>query len=175
KFVRTVCFSPDNHSILTGTFDGSAILWRFAAGKGTAIWTAKHPNEVTASTFAPSGRIVITGCRDGVTRVWSADDGHTVGEFGGQQNVHTLLFQPGSDDRVLAISANTARLLQISQPKELHSWKHNGEINTAAFTADGKLVATAGDSPFLQIWDTNTGMAVGKPILHEREVTNAGF
>jgi len=176
KPVRVVCFKPnDGQSLLTGCVDGILTLWRLGTNQITPIWTAEHPDEVTSAVFSPTGQFVVTGCRDGNTRVWSGGEGKQVWEFPGKQNVHTVVFLPNNDDVFLAISAKTARLLQISQRKELHSWSHKGDINAAAFTSDGKLLATAGDVPGVQLWDVATGDAVGKPIAHEREVTDLRF
>jgi WD40 repeat protein len=176
--VRVVCFKPgDNRALLTGCIDGTLTLWHCDGKEATVVWTADHGNEITSAAFSPSGQFVATGCRDGKTRVWSGENGEKIWEFPGKENVnvHTLLFPPDSDDTFLTLSGNTARLLQISQRKELHAWTHRGDINTAAFTADGKLVATAGDAPGVQIWNVDNGEEVGKPIPHEREVTDLRF
>src|SRR5207253_5551446 len=89
-----------------------------------------------------------------------------------KENVHTVVFKPGSDDIVLTISGRTARLLQISAHRELFVKEHEGEINAAAFNKDGTLFATAGDKPFLQVWRTNDGSAFGPSFPHNREVTD---
>lgn len=193
KPVRVVCFKPHDHSaLLTGCVDGTLVLWRWEEGKIAPMWTATHPNEVTSAAFSSTGQFVATGCRDGKTRVWLGENGNQVCEFPGRKNVnvHTLIFSPNNDDSFLTLSANTARLLQISQRKEVHTWTHKGDVNEAAFTSDGNLVATAGaaplsydgkslaeaaNAPAVQIWNVVTGEPVGKPIVHQDDVTNERF
>ena len=72
---------------------------------------------------------------------------------------------------VLVVSGRTARLWRISEQRVLFEFRHEGEINAAAFTKDGALVATAGDKPFLQVWRTIDGAPTGPPIPYKREVT----
>jgi WD40 repeat protein len=110
-----------------------------------------------------------------VTRAWSTADGNLVAELPGNENVHSLIFQPERNDDVLAVSGQTARLWRISEHREVFGFKHDGEINAAAFTKDGAFVATGGDKPFLQIWRTADGAPAGPPLPHGREVTEVQF
>jgi WD40 repeat protein len=193
KPVRVVCFKPhDNAALLTGCVDGTLTLWRWEEGKIAPMWTAAHPDEVASAAFSSTGQFVATGCRDGNTRVWLGENGNQVCEFPGRKNVnvHTLLFSPNNDDLFLILSANTARLLQISQRKEVHTWTHKGDVNEAAFTPagnlvatagaaplsyDGKMLATAANAPAVQIWSVVNGEPVGKPIVHDDDVTSVRF
>ena len=71
--VSSIC-SGGPGLIITGGYDGSATLWRWSvdndAGDSlTRRWRA-HPKPVTCVAHLPIVGRVLTGCRDGVVRLW---------------------------------------------------------------------------------------------------------
>lgn len=66
-------------------------------------------------------------------------------------------------------------LQQKNWPLPLAIFKHQREILSAAFSPDGSRVVTASRDKTAQLWDTNTGKALGEPMLHEGVVYTAAF
>jgi WD40 repeat protein len=54
-------------------------------------------------------------------------------------------------------------------------WFHAGIVNVAAFSPDGRFVLTAGADGIAYLWDTDTGQAVGPPVVHRGPITSASF
>ena len=48
--------------------------------------------------------------------------------------------------------------------------RHGGNVRSAAFSADGRLIATASDDGSARLWDTATGEAVSRPMKDSRQV-----
>ncbi|HEV7734763.1 MAG TPA: TIR domain-containing protein, partial [Candidatus Binatia bacterium] len=79
---------------------------------------------------------------------------------------------PGNDTaRLLALGAcladETPRLVLVA--------RHQDEVTDAAFSADGTRVVTASMDHTAQVWDAQTGAAVGAPLRHDDWVMSAAF
>jgi WD40 repeat protein len=53
--------------------------------------------------------------------------------------------------------------------------KHDDQVNSAQFSADGKRVVTASSDKTARVWDAATGKAIGEPMKHDREDNSAQF
>jgi WD40 repeat protein len=80
--VTGVAFSPTGTRAATVSQDHTAILWdpRYkeepgGVPRGTEILTLKgHANEVTAVSFSPDGRSILTSSLDGTLILWPTAD-----------------------------------------------------------------------------------------------------
>jgi WD40 repeat protein len=53
--------------------------------------------------------------------------------------------------------------------------QHDGSLETAEFSPDGLLVATAADDNTARIWDARTGQSLTRPMKHDDHVLSARF
>jgi WD40 repeat protein/serine/threonine protein kinase len=54
-------------------------------------------------------------------------------------------------------------------------WHHAGPVTSAVFSPDGRRVVTASDDRSAQVWDAETGRAIGPRLLHGEAVLSAAF
>src|SRR5262249_58109919 len=73
--VARASFHPDGERVLTASADGSACVWRLAAGTPVALRQLKHARPVTDASFSPDGRQVATASEDHTARLWDAATG----------------------------------------------------------------------------------------------------
>ncbi|MBA3751379.1 hypothetical protein H0X06_01070 [Candidatus Dependentiae bacterium] len=66
-------YSPDSHTIITGSMDSTACVWD--SKKGTLLKILDHPNQVVSIAFSNDNNTVITGCSDKKARLWSRQFG----------------------------------------------------------------------------------------------------
>ncbi len=60
-------------------------------------------------------------------------------------------------------------------PTQAQLWFHEGAVQAARFSPDGRRVVTASADGTARVWDTATGAAVGRPLTHDGPVLGAEF
>jgi WD40 repeat protein/serine/threonine protein kinase len=60
-------------------------------------------------------------------------------------------------------------------PRLVHLWRHDHEVEHAAFSPDGRRIVTASKDHTARVWDASTGEAVTPPLRHGHIVLKAAF
>jgi WD40 repeat protein len=70
--VSAVAISPDNHWLVSGGIDNTALLWDLSAKDPAAkpARLAGHEGWVTAVAISPDSRWLVTGSTDKTARLW---------------------------------------------------------------------------------------------------------
>ena len=150
-----MAFSPDGRIIATG---GSRIITKDGpARKGTV-------NNVSITM---DGWIT-----DGIVRLWDTQTGEHIRTLTGQaERVNSVAFSP---DGTTIAAGDSLTLTADSQGRNptVHLWDartgkllrtlkgHRHRIQSVAFSPDGKLIASGGDSAPIRLWDVNTGQQI---------------
>ncbi|MDJ0606009.1 WD40 repeat domain-containing protein, partial [Microcystis sp. M53602_WE12] len=68
--VNSVNFSPDGKTLVSGSDDGTIILWDVETGK--EIRTLKgHDGSVNSVNFSPDGKTLVSGSDDNTIKLWN--------------------------------------------------------------------------------------------------------
>jgi WD40 repeat protein len=168
-------FSPDGKTLAAGSRDSLGRLWEVESGKLTAQLKG-HTSWVMAVVFTPDGKTVITGGGDKVVKVWDVESGKVRATFRGQPDEHLMealsvaLTPDGRflawgtyrfvDSKDVAVPPKASGLVKIWDLAAKKVWttlkEHTGPVRSVAFSADGKLLATASGKT-IRLWDT-TGL-----------------
>jgi len=73
--VATCAFSPDGTVLVSGSWDGTAVLWEVRSGRRLPVTLDAHTDWVTAAAFADGGRLLLTTSNDERIRLWDPRDG----------------------------------------------------------------------------------------------------
>jgi WD40 repeat protein len=77
--VTNLMFSPDGRYLLSGSLDGTAILWDANSWEIRRI-LAGHDGEVTTVDFSQDGKHIVTGGYDNTIRIWDTNYVDTIHE-----------------------------------------------------------------------------------------------
>jgi WD40 repeat protein/tetratricopeptide (TPR) repeat protein len=174
--VRTVAFSPDGQTVLTGSSDKTARLWDTASGRPIGQ-PMPLPFGIVSVAFSPDGSRVLTGDGDQTARLWDAATGQPIGRLMEHQgSILVVAFSP--DGRIALTGSNdkTARLWDavtgrpIGKPLE-----HEGEVRSVAFSPNGRIALTGSFDHTARLWDAQTGARIGAPLVHDDWVWSVAF
>jgi WD40 repeat protein len=131
---------------------------------GTPLLTLRMDDVVLSVAFSPNGRLIAAGGADGTARVWAVAGGlplavfkHPPGVSRGD-DVQLVSFSPDST-RLLTVGGDRfARVFDVTHPERSPILlNHRDPVNTARFSHDGELIATAGANNVVRIWAARTG------------------
>jgi hypothetical protein len=144
--------SPDQRLVALG--GPSRLVKIFSAADGKMICKMKkHTDWVTALSFTPDGKALISGDRAGGLSVWDCQ-GHELQSVSAHAAGITGIACRGN---FVATSSEdgTVKFWDIVEGKEIKSWHaHDGGVRSVAFTADGHIL-TSGRDHLVRLWDIN--------------------
>ncbi len=158
--VRALAFSPDGHTLATGSWDGSIKLWDIESG--ALLWTSWFTDNIECLTFAPDGRTLASGGDDATVQLWDAHTGARRQTLSGPTGpVFALAWSP--DGRLLASGGvdRVIRLWELSWAQSETSVRMlAGHTNWAlglAFAPDGTQLASGSWDATVRLWDVASG------------------
>ena len=127
-------------------------------------------------TFSPDASSLVTVTSRGQVARWSLPDGKRLGE---PVKVNTTI-QPveSSADSLYFVTGSTDGFVRIWNTLTGHperQMKHGSEINSVAFSADGRLVASAGEDRVVRVWELQSGKLRCELTGHQNEVMRVAF
>jgi WD40 repeat protein len=128
----------------------------YSRGLVSRIFSGHH-GLIHALAFSPDGKWLATGGADRTVRMWSLDG-----------DSHYTLGTAASEIRRLGFSADGLRLVVVAAEPQTWDLKTRQAqplardlIDDAAFSADGRMVATAGRDGFARVWEIASGRLAG--------------
>lgn len=156
--VRALAISADGKSLLSGSFDGSAIRWSLDRNVAEQVLRF-HADAVNATALLGDGRAVTAGA-DGRIAIWSVGkqqpdavlDGHSA-------PIAALALSPDGKTLASASWDHTVRLWPLAggTPRVLEG--HTQNVNGLAFSSDGRAVISASYDLTLRIWPMDSAGA----------------
>jgi WD40 repeat protein len=179
------------------TFHAAIELWTPVRGQAR-VYPLALPGGITAAAFSPDGRLLVTGSDGDRLRIWDAATGTLLATSNMQQPmIGRILFSP--DSTHVFTTGRSGGLGQVAPPAYLWilnrfgsnvtlnvpiSLQPDGEIVCAAFSPDGRTLATGTVRSYTdlwyqrgeaRLWDVATGEPIDRPLQHPSAVDGVAF
>ena len=186
-FFSTVSFSPDGKLLAAGCFNGTVKLWNIESGQEIRTLTGQL-SEVYAVSFSPNGKYLASGSDDNFARLWNLETSEPIYTFEGHSGeLNFLTFSP-NNKYLLTLNrwtfppslrhANpdgTAKLWDIKSKKEIYTIGDDYKVTSAAFSPEGKFMATGINNNTVVLWNIDTGKAIRSFEGHSQYINSMSF
>ncbi len=180
---EALAFTPDGDSVWMVDRDPKVVRrWELALGQFVGL-PLEHPEQVRALAVSPDGKLIATGCMDGM-RLWDAATGQPKRKYPGQNEICVVAFGPDSrtvltgrpeieDRQAYTVFQVWGAATGQSLGQE---FRQQRRARGVAISPDGRTLLTimwAGK--VVHRWDLLTGRPLEPILLHQGFVSAVAF
>jgi WD40 repeat protein len=176
--VRSVAFSPDGKTIISGCSDHKLRRWNAETGQLLGQPGTDHKEEIRSVAFSRDGTRIVSGSLDTIVKIWDASNGKLLKSLNGHHKVVSSVAFNHDGSRIVSGSGdNTIRIWDIHTSKSLTILTdHKNVVNSVAFNHDGTRIASGSSDNTIRIWDANTGKPITQPLTgHDNAIFAVAF
>jgi len=112
------CLSLNGTSLVSGSRDACIKLWDIDQGEQVLSLSNVHHDWICGLAHLPHGRIVVSGCRGGMLRLWSTETWESIGEM----RAHS--------SPVNAIAFNSGNIFTASNDNTVNIWRLRSNVDS---------------------------------------------
>ncbi len=165
-------FNHDTTELATASYDGTVRIWDI---QGTMLQELRgHVSGATDVRFLPQAKGVVSSSDDGSIKFWAKDGTNwaTLTRPGVSRNMD---LSPTGNLVAVTQDIGTITLLNPQGQTVKTIQTEQGRLNSVNFSADGKLLITAGFDGTARVFNLNGEEILKLPVLTTGWVTGAAF
>jgi len=166
--VRSLCWSVDGERLVSGSDDGTIRVWDVESGD-TVLGPIKTGHQyVRAVIYSPDTKKISTGgYYDSALKIWDAKTGSLLSTIKHDSAVVSLAWT--SDQKKLITGAhNSLRIFDTATWQQIAILEgHTRAVNSLSLFQNDRLLASASLGGTARLWNLDTNLQVGPPLLNE--------
>ncbi len=151
--VLCLACSPDGASVVTGSTDRQARLWRLP-DLHPGLRISDHANWVCQAQYSPDGSLLYTATWDGDVKIWSLPSGKYMGVIAGQAiQVRAMAISPQAGSLLATASGYFLTLWQMPQGKRQIVLRESDRhpVTAVGFSPDGRWLLSGAHNGYLRV------------------------
>ncbi|KAG9125265.1 hypothetical protein FRC07_008334 [Ceratobasidium sp. 392] len=169
KTVYSIMYASNGRRIVTGSEDGTVIVWSTEIYQMVGDPLRGHAGAVYSVSYSPDCDSVASGSHDTTVRIWSFQADRTVSKsFDGHTgSINAVTYSPDSRYIASGSSDKTVRIWSIDTcqivGKPLNG--HSEVIFSIVYSEDGDCILSGSIDGTICVWDAGTGQLLATPLL----------
>ena len=173
--IHSVAFSPNDITIVGGSWDGKVHLWNVKTGQYKRLQIENDSQSstvnnrgyitrrdyVTSVIYSPDGTQIASAIDENTVRLWDVATGKQINSFIGHTDlIHSIAFSPDGTTIASVSRDKTVRLWDVTTGKEKTTLVgHTDGVYSVAYSPDGKTIATGAwyKDNMVRLWNATTG------------------
>lgn len=155
--VRGIGFSSDGAALASASWDKSARVWRVGTNGETST-EIRMPGAAERVLFLPGDRQIVIAA-GGSVWVAGVNGGASrqIGQHDPNSSIYSLRRSPVAPEIATAGADGTIHLIRLDNGSERIFRGHTGEVFTAEFSADGRLLLSSSADGTVRLWNVASG------------------
>jgi WD40 repeat protein len=170
-----VAFGPDGRWLAAGSADGGVTLYDTATARELRRLGGGDGHFCRRLAVCADGRFLVSGGLDGTVHVWNPETGERIRSWRAHRRAVEGMSVSPDGTRVATAGSDGVHLWDAATGGRVRTLGERGAVYTAAFSPDGKLVATGGWDRVIHLWDVATGERVRSLRGHALAVWSVAF
>jgi WD40 repeat protein len=157
RTVKSVAFSPDGKTALSGSWDKTVKWWDLSTGR--VINTLKgHSRTVKSVAFSPDGKTALSGSGDKTVKWWDLSTGRVINTLEGHsESVHSVAFSTDGKTALSGSGDKTVKWWDLSTGRVINTLKgHSRTVKSVAFSPNGKTALSGSLDTTTRLWNLQT-------------------
>jgi WD40 repeat protein len=155
----TASMSKDGSLALVSATGGSARLIRIPTNEQLHQWQHTDQNNgIIASAISSNNKYAITA-ESNTLALWETKSGKIIGYWDFPTITDVTLSSDGQY-AIIGMESNKAYYFDLYHGKIIHTFAHDGVINTVALSDNNQYAITGGNDQYAKLWDIKTGELV---------------
>lgn len=117
-----------------------------------------HSDKVSSIAFCPHGKHMISGSMDRTIKTWDLETGECIHTIEAKSRVRSVAFNSDGTQILAALAAGVIVLWTIHSEEKPKVFRgHTGQVCSAQFSSDDKMIISSSNDHTVRLWDTETG------------------